>query len=349
MRVPSNLNLIHDNQDVQSKDVCDSLDVSSEQPKRKLSTNDMSDKNAGDEEASKLSRIWKLLSFYVIEIFDWFIEWLERSSALYIDVVDDLKKQERPAEHSQMELATAKDDSASAFESQEEEVHITRDPHECQEATVTVVDDSLQQEASLLEFPVEEATSCESAKKAKVTEDDGIEQDEDKRIAKFENELNAVAEKYSKRPVRFFKALKNALLAHAEFVIYFLVILNVVINGSVISLGYVILLFAWGIFCIPWPTKTFWLSITFYSMLVLVLKYAFQFYKIDYHDEGLQSDTGYSTPGILGIEYYPHSLDFFKNAVWDMLLLIALLINRGLLKVNHICVKKAATLTCIFL
>jgi hypothetical protein len=328
VRIPSNVKFMTEEQDILSEEGTTSLEVSSVEPRSKSSTENIPDTNAA---GSKLSQIWKFLCFYLNDIFDWIIEWLERSSALYVDVVEDLKQQEPSEEQSgidENEQATTKGGLASPLQEKEETQDTSGMPSEVQEAMVMAIDDS---DLHLSEFPVKDVGSHQTAKTAKVANGDDIK---DGDIADFESEFNAVAKKYSRRPMRFLKALKNSLWAHAEFVIYFLVILNVVINGSVISLGYVSLLFAWGIFCIPWPTKTFWLSMIFYSMLVLVLKYAFQFYSIDFHDEDLQSQTGFSTPNILGIVYYKHSSDFFKNAVWDMLLLIALLINRGLLKQN---------------
>ena len=327
VRIPSSLNLITKEKYVRSEEVADSLEPSSMEVRSKSSTGDIHDTEAMDEKASKLSRIWKSLCFYVIDIFDWIIEWLERSSALYVAVVEDLKQQELAEKQCRVDTqATVEGGLVSRPERMDETQDTIGIRSESQEAGFDVSD---QHETTLLEFPVEEGSSHETTKTPNVANED-----DDQPIPDFESQLNVVAKKYRKRPVRFLEALKNALLAHAEFVIYFLVILNVVINGSVISLAYVSLLFAWGVFCIPWPTKTFWLSMIFYSMFVLVLKYAFQFYHIDYNDEDIQSKTGFSTPSVLGIVYYQHSSDFFKNAVWDMLLLIALLINRGLLKVK---------------
>ena len=339
VRIPSGVHLRTEQmQEVVSKEITVSLDdfsaseLESVEPKSKSPSKDTRGTDDVAEAKSSLSRLWKFIYDIVLEVFDRTTELLERSSSLYVGVVEELKQQEVSEEKlhvdvgSKVELATMKDDSHSV------DLCIERPGGEG-EGTVKAV----ANQPSAKSFPTEEVTTLITTETVHFSKDKdvrpGSAEIEDKHVADFEKELGGVAERYRKRPVRFLKALQNALFAHAEYVIYFLVILNVVLNGSVLSLGYVGLLFAWGLLCIPWPTKTFWLSIIFYSMLVLVLKYTFQFYDVDYHDENLESDTGFSTPNVLGIVNYHNSAEFFKNAVWDMLLLIALLVNRGLLKV----------------
>ncbi len=297
-----------------------------EQPKHKLT-------NTADivrEEGNKLSRLWKYVSNGIFEFVDKGVEWLEKSNSAYVEIVDELKQKEKIQEMrdvvTALESTTEQETILSSHSSVQHahvEVHalnVEVAPHASSDQTPSKLvhiqeSDVLLATTNMVQFTEEEDT-----------EDDG-------NVANIEREFSEVAVKYSERPLRMLKALHNTLLAHAEYVIYFLVILNVTLNGSVLSLGFVCLLFAWGLLCIPWPSKTFWLAMIFYSMLVLVLKYGFQFYNIDYKDKSVRDETGFSTPSILGIQYFPSSADFFKNAAWDMLLLIALLINRGLLKV----------------
>lgn len=91
---------------------------------------------------------------------------------------------------------------------------------------------------------------------------------------------------------------------------------------------YAFLLYTWGLLSIPWPTRKFWLTLIFYTMSVLLIKYAFQFHEIPYWKEHFDSNSGLYPPLVLGIL---HRKNFFTNAVWDILLLIALLLHRGLL------------------
>lgn len=339
--------------------VSDIVDIDDEEPKSKISEG-YSDTNAVVEETSKLSQLWKFLSNAVVEFLDQVTEWLERSSSLYVEIVEELKQQEKNREQQEIEVereALTADmeepGSCTSYGSVQVQVEVHSEQGQSLDAhrAATKEEHTIVEPVAISEQPpttslhespfTKTAVPQPKTKSVHFAEGDvndsihpSISIEDDEHLADFEEEFSKVAEKYSKRPVRFVKALQNALLAHAEYVIYFLVILNVILNGSVLSLGYASLLFAWGLLCIPWPSKTFWLTMIFFSMLVLVLKYVFQFHNIDYNDENLQSGTGFSVQNVLGVVYYKSSADFFRNASWDMLLLIALLLNRGRLKVS---------------
>lgn len=149
-------------------------------------------------------------------------------------------------------------------------------------------------------------------------------------VQEYETELGEKAKAYTKPLRRLGLALYYTALAHSEYLVYFLVFLNVLLNGSIISLVYPFLLFLWGMLSIPWPSKRFWLTLIFYTMSVLLVKYGFQFHKVPWPGSPAN---GLYLPRIIGIL---HRNNFFANAAWDMLLLIALLFHRGLLKV-HTC------------
>lgn len=163
-------------------------------------------------------------------------------------------------------------------------------------------------------------------------------EEEDEEVKDFERELEERAMEYSKLPKRFAVAVYYAFLSHSEYLPYFLVILNVILNGSVISLVYPVLMFLWGLLSIPWPSRAFWLVMVFYTMLVILIKYSFQFYEIDYWEEEYSPDEGLYPPHVLGIEYHDNIL---SNLVWDILLLIALVFHRELLKVGMVVSKHA--------
>ena len=149
-------------------------------------------------------------------------------------------------------------------------------------------------------------------------------------LDEFEAEIEEKTKQYGRRPKRLLTALYFAFLAHSEYIAYFFVILNVILNGSILSLVYAFLLFTWGLLSIPWPSKKFWLTMIFFTMLVVVIKYSFQFYDISYWRDNFQEDSGLYPPRLIGILYRSN---FFSNVVWDLLLLITLLFHRGLLKV----------------
>ena len=132
----------------------------------------------------------------------------------------------------------------------------------------------------------------------------------------------------SQRPLELLQALYQATLANTEYICYLLIVINVMVNGSILSVVYASLMFLWGLMSIPWPTKRFWLTLTFYTMFVILLKYGFQFKDIDWNGS---PDAGIYWPHLLGIE---KRHDFYENVVWDILLLIFLFVHRGLLHVS---------------
>ena len=134
--------------------------------------------------------------------------------------------------------------------------------------------------------------------------------------------------KISNRPLELLEALYHATLANTEYICYLLIVINVMVNGSILSLIYAVLMFLWGLMSIPWPTKRFWLTFTFYTMFVILLKYGFQFQQIDWSGS---PDAGIYWPHVWGIQ---KRHNFFKNVVWDILLLIFLFVHRGLLHVS---------------
>ena len=304
------------------------------------------------EEVGKLARLWRYVCKVVAEVVDLATEWLESTSVLYVEIVEEMKQQK---------IQPVKDGGEGEGEEQEEGKGVWKEEEyraslslqtEGKYGAIDVKaevsegdEEEIEKMASHGDQDTDELTPephttppgatppPEKASKKRVhfaqSESKTIDEE---CIADFENELSKVASAYSERPIRFLRALKNAAMAHAEYIIYFLVILNVILNGSLLSLGYAALLFGWGLLCIPWPSKTFWLVTIFYSMLVLVVKYLFQFQAIQ-EFEAEDPNSGLYPPRVLGIEYHATTADFFSNAVWDMLLLIALLINRGLLKV----------------
>ena len=132
----------------------------------------------------------------------------------------------------------------------------------------------------------------------------------------------------SQRPKELLQSLYHAILANTDYISYLLIIINVMVNGSILSLLYAALMFLWGLLSIPWPTKRFWLTLIIYTMFVILVKYGFQFQQVDWSGS---PDAGLYWPHVLGIE---KKHNFFENVVWDILLLIFLFVHRGLLHVS---------------
>ena len=161
--------------------------------------------------------------------------------------------------------------------------------------------------------------------------------EEKEHAREVERELIGEAERRVDKIRQLLAALYYCFLAHSEYVVYFLIIINVLLNGSVLSLIYAFLMFSWGLLSYPWPTRKFWIVLTFYTMFVILVRYAFQFKKADTEDkcQGKNVDQGRCPTQIVGIHYYGR--DFYSHVVWDFILLMAVFVHTALLKVSHCC------------
>ncbi|KAL5467471.1 hypothetical protein EMCRGX_G031697 [Ephydatia muelleri] len=156
--------------------------------------------------------------------------------------------------------------------------------------------------------------------------------EEKEHAREVERELIGEAERRVDKIRQLLAALYYCFLAHSEYVVYFLIIINVLLNGSVLSLIYAFLMFSWGLLSYPWPTRKFWIVLTFYTMFVILVRYAFQFKKADTEDkcQGKNVDQGRCPTQIVGIHYYGR--DFYSHVVWDFILLMAVFVHTALLK-----------------
>ena len=156
------------------------------------------------------------------------------------------------------------------------------------------------------------------------------EVDHDHIVFHSKEKFSQTLKRISHRPKELFQALYHAVLANTDYICYLLIVINLMVNGSVLSLVYAALMFLWGLLSIPWPTKRFWLTLIVYTMFVILLKYGFQFQQVDWNGS---PDAGLYWPHVVGIENRHH---FFRNVVWDILLLIFLFVHRGLLQVSQV-------------
>ena len=110
-----------------------------------------------------------------------------------------------------------------------------------------------------------EQPKADIMKRAEDTEREG-EEDEDTESSTFLN---------SNAFVRLFRSLFYTIVSQSEIVCYTMVILNQLINASMLSLPLPIMVFLWGCMSVPRPSKTFWISLITYTEAVVVAKYIF--------------------------------------------------------------------------
>ncbi|XP_018115987.1 piezo-type mechanosensitive ion channel component 1 isoform X2 [Xenopus laevis] len=130
------------------------------------------------------------------------------------------------------------------------------------------------------------------------------------------------------RILRLLLALYNFVACHSELLCYFIIILNNMVSASLISLVLPVLVFLWAMLSIHKPSKRFWMTAIIFTMVMVVIKYLFQFgffpwnnYTILVRNEGKP----YFPPRVLGLE---KSDSYIK---YDLIQLLMLFFQRSLL------------------
>ncbi|XP_070191211.1 piezo-type mechanosensitive ion channel component 2-like isoform X2 [Littorina saxatilis] len=127
------------------------------------------------------------------------------------------------------------------------------------------------------------------------------------------------------RAYRLLVAVIYMLISRSELLCYFLMIVDQMIYGSLLSLPLPFMVFLWGMLSVPRPSKTFWITVITYTEAVVVTKYLFQFGFFPWND-GVFQESPFYPPRILGIEQKEN----YANV--DIALLLALFLHRSILK-----------------
>lgn len=72
-------------------------------------------------------------------------------------------------------------------------------------------------------------------------------------------------EKSQPRTYRLVVAIIYMLISHSELLCYFLMILDQMVYGSLLSLPLPFMVFLWGMLSVPRPSKTFWITVITYT------------------------------------------------------------------------------------
>uniref|UniRef100_T1KNY9 Uncharacterized protein n=1 Tax=Tetranychus urticae TaxID=32264 RepID=T1KNY9_TETUR len=134
--------------------------------------------------------------------------------------------------------------------------------------------------------------------------------------------------------VRFLWSLFYAIISHSEFLCYFLVILNQLINASLLSMPLPLMVFLWGCLSVPRPTRTFWLYVITYTELVIITKYLFSFKVWRWMSGPVDNDPFWPPTlfGVVDIDPSTHQIREGSKSKMDLLLLLALFFHRFMLK-----------------
>ena len=129
------------------------------------------------------------------------------------------------------------------------------------------------------------------------------------------------------------------------WICYFFMILNHMVNASIISIFYPLSIFCYALLENPRPTKHYWRLCYIYTFIILIIKCFFQKLFLgrflDYQSEGTdKSETAYEEVKTflehypIGIKLYDDYNNYFTNLFLDFLLLIILIVNRNILMLN---------------
>lgn len=125
--------------------------------------------------------------------------------------------------------------------------------------------------------------------------------------------------------LRFLRSSFYAMVSQSEIVCYTMVIINQLVNASVISLPLPLFVFLWGCLSVPRPSKTFWITLITYTEAMVVIKYAYGFQFWPWLENNKPSPIR-----IVGVE--ENSADKGQS-LFDLLLLLVLFFHRFMLKV----------------
>jgi len=254
-----------------------------------------------DVEKRGPSRLWKVIAMVAAlldrSLLAMVINWLNSHSKYYVCLEEKLKDQDRQAPD--LQLLPARDATAPA-------------------ASESSGDEALVEDTTV------------SGGSPPVSEDSFIDYAPAGPHYELLQDKEKIQEEIKKRLMELLKAVYYAMLANTHYICYLLIVLNVTVNGSILSLVYVALMFLWGLLSIPWPTKRFWLTLMFYNMSVILVKYGFQFQQVDWSGS---PESGLYWPRVLGVEKKD---DFFKSAIWDIMLLVSLFFHRYYMEVGDV-------------
>jgi hypothetical protein len=79
------------------------------------------------------------------------------------------------------------------------------------------------------------------------------------------DEMQELSAKDQAPIVRLLLSLWFAIISHSDLVCYFMVFLCQIKSATILSLPLPLMVFLWGTFTIPRPTKTFWVTMIAYT------------------------------------------------------------------------------------
>ena len=331
------------------------IDVQVPSPKRVSLEEDKSKNKTGAEEEkiedstvdvaeqkieTSLVKTW-LMFFYNLwlDFFGMVIEWLESDSADFQLAVYRLKQARRQSgEDTLLGIVPAikEEEVSTPVGSQGQS---SSHPPESDRSQLLSEDDEDEPEVKSKQPESSQTKKLEGSEDALIDILEPNESDEQQAL-ELDTKLGEFTKEHLKPTKRFLFALFYWSLSHFEYIVFLFVIIAIITTGAFTSFIYAVLLFFWGLLSLPIPTKRFWRGLIFYTMVVMIMKYIYSYFLLNVLSENLsnqlntfavgQTDLNSVLAWVFGVE---SDKSYFVNGVANLLLLMVLMIQRGLLKV----------------
>ena len=173
----------------------------------------------------------------------------------------------------------------------------------------------------------------------KELEDKKREEKEEYKLKQFEEVLETKLFKEYLRTFYFIEHiilfLQSIIIKHFNWICYFFMILDHMLNGSLITLVYPLSIFGFALLEYPRPKKIYWILVLYYTFIIMCVKFFIQLKIIlmildeDNYSQLINNLYHYR----IGFKYYNSSFsnDFMKYIFFDAVIIICILINRNLL------------------
>ncbi|XP_065833236.1 piezo-type mechanosensitive ion channel component 1-like isoform X2 [Oscarella lobularis] len=260
-------------------------------------------KMSASSELSSIESIWLAL----MESVNSLTLWLNRASASYVYVYDELRK----ARREEIQCPLRRQSSLQRIEP------FTDDAiEECVARPPPPLSPSSSSSSPPRRRRIDSSNSSGFLDKLLRRGDDDDDDDEVRREVMLRKRLGKSVFSWTKRIVRLVRAVYWAFVARTDLVCYLAMVVNFIVTGSALSLILPLLVFLSGLLSNPRPSKTFWIVVIVYTEIVVVVRYVFQSKLIPLVDSTL--DMPYRWTELVGVQRVK---DFTTKAMADFVVL----------------------------
>ena len=150
-----------------------------------------------------------------------------------------------------------------------------------------------------------------------------------------------------------FSILGSFLSNNFDYLIYIIMIIDNMINCSILSLFYPLSIFCYALLENPRPKKSYWQVCLYYTIFILIIKFIFQLklFIIIMEKEQYSKFINLLYDYKIGIKYFDEGfgIEFFNYIILDSLLLLFLSLNKNILISNGLWIDREEQIENIYL